>query len=29
MVMGRNGMGQNGYGPKWSLAGMLMGRKDQ
>ena len=28
MVMGRNGMGRNGYGPKWSWAEMVMGRND-
>ena len=28
-VMGRNSMGQNGYGPKWSWAEMVMGRNDQ
>ena len=27
--MGRNGMGRNGYGPKWSWAEMVMGRNDQ
>ena len=26
--MGRNGMGRNGYGPKWSWAEMVMGRND-
>ena len=24
MVMGRNGLGRNGYGPKWSWAEMVM-----
>ena len=28
MVLGRNGMGRNGYGPKWSWAEMVMGRND-
>ena len=28
MVMGRNGMGRNDYGPKWSWAEMVMGRND-
>ena len=28
MVMGRNGMGRNGDGPKWSWAEMVMGRND-
>ena len=28
MVMGRNGMGRNGNGPKWSWAEMVMGRND-
>ena len=26
--MGRNGMGRNGYVPKWSWAEMAMGRND-
>ena len=28
MVMGRNGMGRNGYGPKWSWAEIVIGRND-
>ena len=28
MVVGRNGMGRNGYGPKWSWAEMVMVRND-
>ena len=29
VFMGQNGMGRNGYGPKWSWAKMVMGRNDQ
>ena len=28
MVMGRNGMGRNDYGPKWAWAEVVMGRND-
>ena len=27
-IMGRNGMGRNGYGSKWPWAEMVMGRND-
>ena len=28
VVMGRNGMGRKGHGPKWSWAEMVMGQND-